>query len=194
MLKRMTEGHIVPGSAPPPSEESPGGGGDDDEEEGDEENAGDEEFLGSYRRRRLEQLKASAGRPHFGQIRETDRTSFVSEVDTEDPRTFVVVHLYEPYIGACGRMNRFLEVICRSMKHEGSALRLVEGMFRRGRLDGTPYCWTPNVRIFLPYCDHPVISLNDAHVRTTQSHAQPYERVASCSPNDHKVISRSVRY
>lgn len=104
----MTEGHVVPGSAPAQPTESRGSTGDEEEEE--EEDADDEEFLGSYRRRRLEQLKASAGRPHFGQIREAERASFVSEVDTEDPRTCVVVHLYEPYIGACGRLNRFLEV------------------------------------------------------------------------------------
>lgn len=108
MLKRMTEGHVVQGSALAPPTESQADIGDEEEE--DEEDACDEEFLGSYRRRRLEQLKASAGRPHFGQIREADRGSFVSEVDTEDPRTCVVVHLYEPYIGACGRLNRFLEV------------------------------------------------------------------------------------
>lgn len=110
MLKRMTEGHTVPGSAPAntaAATTTTTGESDDDDDDDDE---GDEGFLGSYRRRRLEQLKATAGRPQFGQIAEADRATFVSAVDTVDPRTSVVVHLYEPYIDACRRMNRFLEV------------------------------------------------------------------------------------
>ncbi|CAN0279585.1 unnamed protein product, partial [Ectocarpus fasciculatus] len=110
MLKRMTEGHTVPGSlaATATTTATTGEGSDDDDDDDDD----DEGFLGSYRRRRLEQLKATAGRPQFGQIVEAERSTFVSAVDTEDPRTSVVVHLYEPYIDACRRMNRFLEVSC----------------------------------------------------------------------------------
>lgn len=102
MLKRMTEGHTVPGSAPTPQAV--------EKSDSDDEDDDDEEFMNTYRRQRLEQLKGTAGRPQFGQIREAERAGFVSAVDTEDPRTYVVVHLYEPYIGACRRMNRFLEV------------------------------------------------------------------------------------
>ncbi|CAM9158594.1 unnamed protein product [Hapterophycus canaliculatus] len=104
MLKRMTEGHTIPGSAATNTAAASTGDSDEDEDEEDEG------FLGSYRRRRLEQLKATAGKPQFGQIAEADRATFVSAVDTVDPRTNVVVHLYEPYIAACRRMNRFLEV------------------------------------------------------------------------------------
>lgn len=110
MLKRMTEGHTVPGSAAANATTAAATTGDSDDDDDDDQ--GDEGFLGSYRRRRLEQLKATAGRPQFGQIAEADRATFVSAVDTVDPRTSVVVHLYEPYIDACRRMNRFLEVGC----------------------------------------------------------------------------------
>ncbi|CAM9807052.1 unnamed protein product, partial [Ectocarpus sp. 12 AP-2014] len=110
MLKRMTEGHTVPGSlaATTTTTTTTGDGSDGSDDDDDDD---DEGFLGSYRRRRLEQLKATAGRPQFGQIVEAERSTFVSAVDTEDPRTSVVVHLYEPYIDACRRMNRFLEVL-----------------------------------------------------------------------------------
>lgn len=108
MLKRITEGHTVPGSSAAVATATAANGSDDSEDDDGED--GDEGFLGSYRRRRLEQLKATAGRPHFGQIIEAEPATFVSAVDTEDPRTSVVVHLYEPYIDACRRMNRFLEV------------------------------------------------------------------------------------
>lgn len=107
MLKRMTEGHIVPGSSATVATATAANDSNDDDDDDDDN---DEGFLGSYRRRRLEQLKATAGRPQFGQIVEAERSTFVSAVDTEDPRTSVVVHLYEPYIDACRRMNRFLEV------------------------------------------------------------------------------------
>ena len=108
MLKRITEGHTVPGSAAAAAAAASTrhGGTNSDSDDDDD----DEGFLGSYRRKRLEQLKATAGRPQFGKIQEAERSNFVSMVDTEDPRTSVVVHLYEPYIGACRRMNRFLEV------------------------------------------------------------------------------------
>lgn len=107
MLKRLTEGHVVPrGDLQNPA----GANARDSDSDDDDDDDGEEGFLGDYRRRRLEQLKALAGRPQFGQIKEAERASFVSDVDTEDPRTSVVVHLYEPYIGACRRMNRFLEV------------------------------------------------------------------------------------
>ena len=109
MLKRMTEGHTVPGSAAAAAANTQRGRADSDSDD-DDDDEDDGGFLGSYRRRRLEQLKATAGRPQFGQIKEAERSTFVSAVDTEDPRTSVVVHLYEPYIGACRRMNRFLEV------------------------------------------------------------------------------------
>lgn len=118
MLKRMTEGHTVPGSSSAAvAAATAANGGDSDDDDND---ADDEGFLGSYRRRRLEQLKATAGRPQFGQIVEAERATFVSAVDTEDPRTSVVVHLYEPYIDACRRMNRFLEV------RTGAARKLIQ--------------------------------------------------------------------
>ncbi|CAN0136134.1 unnamed protein product [Discosporangium mesarthrocarpum] len=79
----------------------------------DEEDDEEESFLEAFRELRLKQLKASVGRPQFGQIREVERGDFVAAVDTEDPRTCVVVHLYEPYIGACQRMNRHLEVLAK---------------------------------------------------------------------------------
>ncbi|CAM9156625.1 unnamed protein product [Sphacelaria rigidula] len=112
MLKRMTEGHTLQAEAGTTAVSSRNGcqNGSDSDPNDDDNDDDDEGFLGKYRQRRLEQLKATAGRPQFGQIVEAERGNFVKAVDTEDPRTPVVVHLYEPYIGACRRMNRCLEV------------------------------------------------------------------------------------
>ncbi|CBN80240.1 similar to phosducin [Ectocarpus siliculosus] len=125
MLKRMTEGHTVPGSLAATTTTTATTGDGSDGSDDDDDDGG---FLGSYRRRRLEQLKATAGRPQFGQIVEAERSTFVSAVDTEDPRTSVVVHLYEPYIDACRRMNRFLEVcvLCRFVRGGGGGLKVGE--------------------------------------------------------------------
>jgi Phosducin len=59
------------------------------------------------------ELQAGSNRPQYGQIKEVTRSEFVTEIDAVDPRSFVVVHLYEPYIKACQAMNRYLEVLAR---------------------------------------------------------------------------------
>ncbi|CAM9401516.1 unnamed protein product [Choristocarpus tenellus] len=111
MLQRMARGHRLEEVAQEGTMVglSVEGGGDSSDDDNDDEN-----FLQRYRERRLQQLKVSTGRPQFGQIREVERGDFVLAVDIEDPRTCVVVHLYEPYVAACVRMNRYLEVLaCR---------------------------------------------------------------------------------
>jgi hypothetical protein len=77
--------------------------------------AEDEEFLKSYRDTRLSQLKYSTNHPTFGEIRECDPFEFTDEVDNADPRAFVVVHMYEPYIDDCKKINRLLESLARKM-------------------------------------------------------------------------------
>lgn len=64
-----------------------GAAGSDDEE--------DDEFLREYRARRMAQMRALSGIPSYGGVKEISKASFVEEVDRTDPRSFVVVHLYE---------------------------------------------------------------------------------------------------
>lgn len=80
----------------------------DEDDDGD-----DDEFMEEYRAARLRQLQAAASKPIFGSIREVSAADYLEEVDGVDPRVSVVVHLYEPYIGACQKMNRALELLAR---------------------------------------------------------------------------------
>ncbi|CAM9324356.1 unnamed protein product, partial [Chrysoparadoxa australica] len=105
MLRRMTMGVQ---EAPVGTVTSTDLAAEDDSEEEE-----DDAFLEEYRKQRMLELQANEGRPSFGGIREVGRIDFVEAVDAVDPRTPVVVHLYEPYIKACKQMNRALEVIAR---------------------------------------------------------------------------------
>ncbi len=67
---------------------------DDDEDDflDDEEEA----FMAQYAAQRMDIFKAFSGRPTFGTVKELgDKFSLVDEIDTEDKRVFVVVHIYE---------------------------------------------------------------------------------------------------
>ena len=59
----------------------------------------------------LWKLQAAASKPIFGSIREVSAADYLEEVDGVDARVSVVVHLYEPYIGARQKMNRALELL-----------------------------------------------------------------------------------
>jgi hypothetical protein len=74
-----------------------------------------QEFIENYRQARLEQLKYSTTYPRFGEIRECDPFEFGDEVDNADPRCFVIVHMYEPHVDACKKINRLLEDLARRM-------------------------------------------------------------------------------
>jgi hypothetical protein len=86
---------------------------DDSDVENDEEE--DYDFLEQYREERLKQMRYATHFPIFGEIKEVDPFEFVDEVDNEDPRVAVIVHMYEPYIKACKDINKMLEVLARRM-------------------------------------------------------------------------------
>ena len=57
----------------------------------------------------------NANKPIFGNVREVSAADFLEEIDNEDPRVIVIVHLYEPTVNSCTRMNRFIEEMARTM-------------------------------------------------------------------------------
>jgi hypothetical protein len=87
----------------------------DDDDGSDEDDDDDEEFMKEFREKRLQEMMAKASQPVFSGCKDVDTNDFIEEVDQADPRTIVVVHLYEPSVQFCIRMNRFLEEISRSM-------------------------------------------------------------------------------
>ena len=84
----------------------------DDEDEIEEEG---EEFLEVIRKNWLREKMGSCNKPQFGNVKEVGSEDLIEEIDCVDPRVVVIVHLYEPSISSCTRMNRYLEEIARKM-------------------------------------------------------------------------------
>ncbi len=83
----------------------------------DEEDEDDEDFFEKFRAMRMQQLSSATGLPQFGKLYSVGKFEFVDEVDKADPRTFVVIHIFEDYLLACQRMNRALQVMAERYKH-----------------------------------------------------------------------------
>ncbi|KAG5176263.1 thioredoxin-like protein [Tribonema minus] len=142
-LQRMAGGHVVANSAPHFVPKT-----DPDAEDGDDDEDGDlNDFLSEYRKQRLLELQASAHRPIFGQIQEASRGDFVEQVDNVDPRCYVVVHLYEPYIKACQAMNRHLEVLAREYPSV-KFLRMLSGDVSGGDEEGYDPVALPTLMVY----------------------------------------------
>ena len=115
ILTRMAEGHKLSAEESAlyllnnHDENTPGNG---EEEENDDD---DEEFLEEFRKKRLQEMMQKSNKPTFGSCKEVSTADFLEEVDNEDSRVIVVVHLYETSVQSCIRMNRFLEEMCRTM-------------------------------------------------------------------------------
>mmetsp|Transcript_25700 Transcript_25700/g.24564 ORF Transcript_25700/g.24564 Transcript_25700/m.24564 type:complete len:299 (+) Transcript_25700:147-1043(+) len=119
VITRMTEGHKLSAEESvllmqEKSQQKPKRD-DDNLNEEDEESDEDEEFLDSFREKRLLAMMEKSNKPVFGDIKEVGSADFLEEIDNEDPRVVVVVHLYEPSVQSCTRMNRFLEEMARTM-------------------------------------------------------------------------------
>ena len=76
----------------------------------------DSEFMEEFRKKRLQEMLTSSSAPLFTGCLDVDTSNFLEEVEKEDSRVVVIVHLYEPSIPTCVRMNRFLEEISTSMR------------------------------------------------------------------------------
>lgn len=84
----------------------------------------DDEFLREFRHKRLMELKAHTAQPTFGTVRDVDTSDFIEQVENEDSRVVVVVHVFEPAISSCVRINRFLEEIAATSMQNVKFLRM----------------------------------------------------------------------
>mmetsp|Transcript_52727 Transcript_52727/g.105664 ORF Transcript_52727/g.105664 Transcript_52727/m.105664 type:complete len:358 (-) Transcript_52727:98-1171(-) len=77
----------------------------------------DEVARALHRRRRVEEMKAAAQAPIFGELKEVSALEMLDAVDNEDPRVVVVVHIYSPHLPACSKLNGCLERLARAHPH-----------------------------------------------------------------------------
>ena len=121
ILRRIAEGHKIDdassailAAAPPHAYDD--NQDDDDDEDEDED---DDEFMRSFREKRLGELQArqqaASLQPRFGTVRDVDASELASALDDADSRTVVAVHLYEPSIPTCARLNRILDELAAAM-------------------------------------------------------------------------------
>mmetsp|Transcript_16236 Transcript_16236/g.33364 ORF Transcript_16236/g.33364 Transcript_16236/m.33364 type:complete len:367 (+) Transcript_16236:44-1144(+) len=82
----------------------------------EDEKREEEEFMKSYRDARLTQLKHAARYPIYGTLLEVDAFEFAELVDDMDPRSHLVIHMYEPYVEGCKRINNMLDELSRRMR------------------------------------------------------------------------------
>lgn len=55
----------------------------------------DQQFLEDFRNQRLLELQSQASLPVFGECKSINKDSYVEEIDNEDPRVIVAVHIFE---------------------------------------------------------------------------------------------------
>jgi len=73
------------------------------------------EKLGSVERMQLQQAPQTnlIVKKKFGKIFALNRDSFVNAIDHEPSDSFVVVHLFQPHVAPCTKINSFLVQIAR---------------------------------------------------------------------------------
>ena len=72
-----------------------------------------DDFLKEYRQKRMIQLQQASQWPCFGEITEVDIMDYTSIVDKTDPRVMVVIHMYEPSMRECNKLNMHLHLCFR---------------------------------------------------------------------------------
>lgn len=82
-----------------------------------------DDFMMEYRQKRMLQLQQVSNWPVFGEIIEVDIMDYTSIVDKTDPRVMVIIHMYEPSVPSCNKLNTHLEQAARQMSY-ASFLRM----------------------------------------------------------------------
>eukprot|EP01117_Protostelium_nocturnum_P017041 TRINITY_DN6865_c0_g1_i2.p1 TRINITY_DN6865_c0_g1~~TRINITY_DN6865_c0_g1_i2.p1 ORF type:complete len:285 (+),score=129.99 TRINITY_DN6865_c0_g1_i2:27-857(+) len=65
----------------------------------------DDEFFQQYKMQQMDQLRRQKT---FGYLANITQAEFVSAIEDEDPRTFVVIHFYEDWHAGCVKLNKLL--------------------------------------------------------------------------------------
>lgn len=114
ILKRMVEGCKVKNqdeNNTTSNDREEAGGSDDDEDD-------DDTFMAAFRERRLQELKKqqqTVARPQFGCVRDVNGESLLDELEKEESGVIVIVHLFEPSVPTCTRLNRILDELAVQM-------------------------------------------------------------------------------
>ncbi|KAL7748665.1 hypothetical protein RI367_006076 [Sorochytrium milnesiophthora] len=84
----------------------------------------DEEFLQKYRAMRLKEMTeqqqqqrqrdaGTSDRPRFGNFKEINVNQYVSAIEDERADVSVLIHLYQPFIPDCTKLNKMMTMLAR---------------------------------------------------------------------------------
>ncbi|ORX43573.1 thioredoxin-like protein [Hesseltinella vesiculosa] len=76
----------------------------------------DDRIIAEYRRKRLEEMQASAAKEKYGDVMEISKPEFIKQVTEASQECMVVVHLYQDAIPVCKVMNQCLSELARQFK------------------------------------------------------------------------------
>lgn len=69
----------------------------------------DDEFMREYRSARLKEMRSQILMPTFRGCKSINSSTFGDEVDSEDPRVFVLVHMHDPSVPVSAKCNEYFE-------------------------------------------------------------------------------------
>ena len=91
---------------------------DCDCDDSDSDSFDDDEFLDSYRQKRLSQMQQLTSFPTFGSVTQVESAiHFTDLIDETDQRVYCVFHLYNVSIPCCRMMNEHFEHLARDMSY-----------------------------------------------------------------------------
>lgn len=73
----------------------------------------DEKVLEEYRKKRIAEIKATASKAKYGNVRDISAQDYVSEVNNAGEDVWVVLHLYKSGIPLCTLINQYLASLAR---------------------------------------------------------------------------------
>ncbi|EZG81692.1 phosducin [Gregarina niphandrodes] len=95
----------------------------------------DEDVLETYRRRRLEELKAAKAKEKFGDVYNVSMDNYVDEVTLASKQATVILHLYDDSLEECVLMNRALEQLSKTHRDvkfcRGLASRIIKNYHQK---------------------------------------------------------------
>jgi len=117
VISRMVNGYIIKSNDLDLQQEQQQINNNDNNDDSDDELLNDDNFLKEFRQKRLNELKSNNNLSiqKFGTVIDVDIDNFITEIDNVDSNVIVIVHLYDPDVHTCLRLNKILEEICETM-------------------------------------------------------------------------------